>query len=88
MAAVAVGLDQDVAGGAVTSTTDRMTVEGKPVLRLGDPVARHGDGAHAAAVMASASSRLIVSGIGVCRLGDLASCGHALAASATRAFTE
>jgi uncharacterized Zn-binding protein involved in type VI secretion len=79
-----VGVDQDVAGGAVTATATRMTVGSKLVLRLGDPVAPHGTGVHATAVMAEASARLIVEGLGVCRLGDLASCGHALVATGVR----
>lgn len=80
-----VGLDQNVAGGAVTATTTRMMVEGKAVLRRTDPVASHGTGLHADATMDEASARLIVGGLGVCRNGDKATCGHALVATATKA---
>jgi uncharacterized Zn-binding protein involved in type VI secretion len=79
-----IGLNQDVAGGAVTATATKTNVEGKKPLRIGDPVAPHGIGPHAAAVMAQGSSTVIVEGIGVCRHGDAASCGHTLTATATK----
>lgn len=81
-----IGINGDLAGGAVTATTAR-TIQGLPVLRIGDPVASHGTGSHAVATMAQGSARMIVEGIGVCRMGDLATCGHALIATGIRIDT-
>ncbi|SEQ48234.1 Zn-binding Pro-Ala-Ala-Arg (PAAR) domain-containing protein, incolved in TypeVI secretion [Faunimonas pinastri] len=53
------------------------TVDGQPVVLLGDPVQSHGKAPHDAATMVQASSIFQINGVGVCRAGDLASCGHA-----------
>ena len=79
-----VGVMGDVAGGAVTATATRCIHGALPVIRIGDAVASHGTGAHASATMATGSTRLIVEGLGVCRMGDLATCGHALVATGAR----
>lgn len=81
------GVNLDLAGGAVTATATRLIVGGKLVLRINDPVAPHGDSPHDSAVMAQGSARLIVEGIGVCRMGDLSTCGDALVATGARLVT-
>lgn len=53
-----------------------LTVNGQPVVVVGDPVTPHGESSHAAAVMEEGSSIVTVNGIPVCREGDKASCGH------------
>jgi uncharacterized Zn-binding protein involved in type VI secretion len=64
----------DVAGGAITNTQTKVKVNSKYVIVLGDPVAAHGAGPHAAATMVEKSSKFLIGGIGVCRAGDKASC--------------
>ena len=79
--ALPIGLSGDLAGGAVTATATITLVEGKAPIRIGDPVASHGSGPHSSATMATGSLTVLVEGIGVCRTGDLATCGHALVAT-------
>jgi uncharacterized Zn-binding protein involved in type VI secretion len=43
----------------------------------GASVQPHGIGIHNSAVMTGHSSTVTAGGIGVCRAGDLATCGHA-----------
>ena len=52
-------------------------VNGKPVSVVGDAVAPHGIGPHAAPKMATGSSIVRIDGKAVCRAGDTATCGHA-----------
>jgi len=79
-----IGLNGDSAGGAVTATAIKTLIEGKSPIRIGDLVASHGVGPHIAATMVEGSTTVIVEGIGVCRQGDAASCGHTLTATATK----
>lgn len=76
-----VGVHGDAAGGAVSATQMWFRLDGIPVLRLADPVAPHGENQHQNAIMVQASPWMKVSQVGVCRMGDQASCGHALQAS-------
>lgn len=73
-----------VAGGVITGPgSSKMTVGGIPVAMIGDSVAGHGNGAHAAPVMSSGgSSKFTVGGIPVCLDGSIASCGHAMSGGA------
>lgn len=67
----------DVAGGTITGNlAPTVFVNGAPVAVLGAAVAPHGPGEHLSAVMAEASGSVFANGIGVCRQGDAASCGH------------
>lgn len=67
----------DSAGGTqIGGSGAPWTVEGQPIVRLGDPVAGHGIGPHAGPVMAQGSSWMTIDGVPVCREGHLASCGH------------
>ena len=63
---------QQLAGGATF-----FKVEGQPIVVVGDPVAGHGTGAHAAPVMTQGAGWFLANAKRVCRAGDLASCSHA-----------
>ncbi len=70
-------VNQDTAGGTILGALqDFVTVEGTLWSVLGDSVAPHGTGIHAAPVMAEGSSFVRINGIPVCREGHAASCGH------------
>lgn len=79
----AVILNGDFAGGAITATQTTVTVNGRRVVCVGDPVAPHGLGIHGGATMVQGSSRVFINGRSVCRNGDLASCGHPAVATYT-----
>ncbi len=76
-----IGVHTDPAGGPALATQIWNRVGGKAVVRLGDPVTPHDDSPHDAATMAIAAPWYRVSGIGVCRQTDLATCGHPLVSS-------
>ena len=79
----AVILDGDFAGGVITATQTVVTVNGRKVVCVGDPVAPHGLGVHGGATMIQGSSTVFINGRAVCRDGDLASCGHTAVATYT-----
>lgn len=67
----------DSAGGAqIAGGQTFFNVENQLAVVLGDPVTPHGIAEHAGPHMATASNWFFLGGIGVCRAGDLASCGH------------
>ena len=67
----------DAAGGAqLGGGQGSVFANGALVVVLGDAVADHGNGSHAAPAMAGASGRVFAGGIAICRAGDAASCGH------------
>lgn len=67
----------DAAGGIIAEAlAPSVQVNGALVAVLGCAVAPHGAGAHAGPVMAEASSTVFAEGVGLCRAGDAASCGH------------
>ena len=67
----------DSAGGIqIEGSGDPWTVEGQPIVRLGDDVQPHGPGAHGGPIMAQGSSWMTIDGVPVCREGHLANCGH------------
>ena len=68
---------QDTAGGLINGGgQSTVFVNGKLAAVIGDAVASHGVGPHASATMAQGSSTVFAEGIGVCREGDAATCGH------------
>lgn len=68
----------DSAGGTqLAGGQSTWTVEGQPIVLLGDPVAGHGDAPHSGPSMAQGSSWMTIDGVPVVRQGHLASCGHA-----------
>jgi len=75
-----VGLDY--AGGMIQSgSNSTVRVNGAPIAVLGSPVQGHGDSPHNRPTMKTSSGTVRASGIGVCRAGDMASCGHAASGS-------
>ena len=77
----AIARNDDLCGGAIIATATKTFVNSKLVARIGDKVTSHGTGAHSVAVMVEGSSTVLAEGIGVCRLGDAASCGHTVSAA-------
>lgn len=76
-----------VCGGVITGPgAVSKLIDGSPVSLVGDSVAPHGIGPHAAAVMVEGSANLFVGGVPVCRLGDAASCGHVVTNGAANFF--
>jgi len=72
----------DSAGGVELSPPQGFVyVEGQLWTVQGTPVSPHGVGLHAAPVMVGHSNLTFINGIGVCRAGDLANCGHAATGS-------
>lgn len=75
-----VGVDK--AGGVVTGNlAPTVFVNGSPIVVKGATIAGHGNGPHSAPTMTEASVDVFACGIGICRTGDLASCGHAITGS-------
>lgn len=68
---------QDSAGGTILGVlAPTVRCNGTPVAVRGDPVAGHGQGVHAEPTMSGCSASVRAHGIGVCRAGDAATCGH------------
>jgi uncharacterized Zn-binding protein involved in type VI secretion len=67
---------KDVAGGPIIQGSPNVYANNFIVARRGDQVAPHGRGPHRSPVMVGASNNVFANGIGVCRAGDAASCGH------------
>jgi uncharacterized Zn-binding protein involved in type VI secretion len=75
-----VGVDK--AGGVVTGNlAPTVFINGAPVVVKGATIAGHGRSPHDASVMDEASVDVFANGIGICRTGDLATCGHAITGS-------
>lgn len=67
----------DSAGGAIVAATQStVRAGGARVAVVGDPVTPHGPPPHNAASMATGSPTVSAEGIRVCRVGDVATCGH------------
>ena len=72
----------DAAGGIITGNlVPTVRVNGAPVALQGAGVAPHGTGIHANATMTGHSATVRAGGRGVCRAGDLATCGHGASGS-------
>lgn len=66
----------DTAGGTIIGAlVPTVLVNGAPIVVIGAAVAGHGLPPHAAPTMATGSATVFAGGIGVCRAGDLATCG-------------
>lgn len=76
----------DPCGGTIIATAIKTFVNGILVARIGDAITSHGTGAHAAATMIEGSATVKAEGIGVCREGDAASCGHTITAASPDTF--
>ena len=72
--------DNDTAAGDLVPSQGTVYANGEALIVLGDSVASHAPcpipASHCAATMGQASSTVFVGGIGVCRAGDTATCGH------------
>lgn len=76
----------DTAGGLILGGGQtKLKLQGYLVAVIGDAVQSHGSGPHGAAIMLTGSSKVFANGIGICRAGDTATCGHA-ATGSTKAF--
>jgi len=70
-------INKDKAGGTLIGVlAPTVYVNNQPIAVLNCAIAGHGDGPHASAVMANASSSVFAHRIPVCRAGDAASCEH------------
>ena len=72
----------DTAGGTqLGGGQSWVTIDGAPVVLVGDAVASHAPcphpPSHCAATMATGSDWVTIGGTPICRAGDTASCGHA-----------
>ena len=77
---------RDIAGGSIIGGGNfRVFVESTPAAVIGDAVAGHASGPHAAPVMVLGSQTVLAAGRPVCRLADSASCGD-VATGSTRVF--
>lgn len=67
----------DTAGGPIISSPNSTVfANGLPIAVRGSTIAGHGKSPHSAARMVVSSGSVFAQGIGVCRQGDSASCGH------------
>ena len=81
MTAIAI-IGVSTAGGLLTANAGacKVTVGGKEVALKGCTVAAHGPGTHAGAtVQATTQSKVTVGGIPIVLVGDVATCGDAVA---------
>jgi len=80
----AIVVNADVAGGPIIAIGQMwMTLGGRNVAVLGDPVTGHGMYQHAAPTMVQGSPWFAINGKPVVRQGDSASCGDTATASQT-----
>lgn len=85
MNAARVGVDA-VGGVIVGPGSPNTYVNGIPWALMGDAVAPHGKGRHAGPTLMTGSSNVYANGIRVCRLGDLATCGHTISSGSGNVF--
>jgi uncharacterized Zn-binding protein involved in type VI secretion len=82
----------DFAGGQILAPglSPTVTVNGAPIALVGNPVSGHGEGVHAAAVLAVGSKNVFVGATfaQVCGFGGehVASCGHPVVSGSTNVF--
>ena len=75
--------NQDKAEGLIIQGSGDVSTNGSPQVRIGDKVMGHGRGEHSLPTMAEGSTTVLVNGIGACRAGDKATCGHPATGSGT-----
>lgn len=82
----------DFAGGQIAAPglVPTVTVNMAPVALIGNPVTSHGEGIHAAAVLAAGSPNVFVGSafLPLCGFGNghRASCGHPIVSGSTNVF--
>ncbi len=74
---IAVASTDSAVGAQLGGGQSFFSVEGQPVVLIGDPVAPHGNAPHSSPAMGQGSSWMTLNGTPVCRAGHMASCGHA-----------
>ena len=72
----------DTAGGAITSGSSSVYINGSAAARHGDTVASHGLSPHNTATLVSTSRSVFINGIRVVASNNVATCGHAASGSA------
>ncbi|WP_366935255.1 PAAR domain-containing protein [Hyphomonas sp.] len=60
----------------LSSLVNTVTANGQPVAVIGSPITPHDEDPVHIAVVSTGSTTVTVGGIGVTRLGSVASCGH------------
>jgi len=75
----------DTAGGGVIAGGSQTIArfQGNLLAVVGDSIAAHGIGPHAAANIAAGSAAVTISGLSVARAGDAATCGDLVTGSST-----
>ena len=73
-----------IAGGPVTSGASKTTIEGLPAARKSDVIGAHGDAPHSNPIIAQGSSKVNIECKPAARVGDSASCKHALSGGASK----
>jgi uncharacterized Zn-binding protein involved in type VI secretion len=81
-------VNQDSAGGLITGNlAPTVFVNGQPIAVKSAAVQPHGLGSHAGSVLDGSSFVVFANGIPICRVGDLASCGHAISSGSSTVFS-
>lgn len=81
-------VNQDSAGGLITGNlAPTVFINGKPIAVRGATVQSHGLGSHASPVLDGSSLVVFANGIPICRIGDLASCGHPITSGSSTVFS-
>lgn len=81
-------VNQDSAGGLITGNlAPTVFINGSPIAVKGATVQGHGLGSHAGPVLDGSSYVVFANGIPICRVGDLASCGHAITGGSSTVYS-
>jgi uncharacterized Zn-binding protein involved in type VI secretion len=73
-----------IAGGPVTSGASKTKIEGIAPARKSDTIQGHGDSPHSNPIIAEGSGKCNIEGKPAARVGDSASCKHALSGGASK----
>ena len=68
----------DKAGGPIKEGSDNVNIEGQPAARKDDAITGHGDPPHTNPKIAKGSSKVRINGKDAARVGDPATCKHAI----------
>lgn len=81
-------IELDSAGGFIIGNlAPTVFINGSPVAVRGATVQGHGLGTHASPVLDGSSLVVFANGIPICRVGDLASCGHPISSGSSTVFS-
>ena len=73
-----------IAGGSVTSGASKTNIEGIAPARKSETIQGHGDSPHSNPIIAEGSGKCNIEGKPAARVGDSASCKHALSGGASK----